>query len=224
MRKDTYYFPHDYNARGDEKTVKLLLKMGPLGYGLYWLIVEKLYEGTGSIGKDYEVLALDMRVEQSQVKAVIEDYGLFYEKEGRIRSRSVDRRLSERKAKSEKARKSASYRRYDRDANAQRTLDSAQLERKGKERKGNERKGKERKDHNPDSVGDKSVDNSPSGPYQSLFCTYKDRGQDACDLRRSGKSRFCEHHAMKVRDKFLAKQEARESGFKTAAEILQGKR
>lgn len=29
---------------------------------------------------------------------------------------------------------------------------------------------------------------------------------------------------MKVRDKFLAKQEARESGFKTAAEILQGKR
>jgi len=43
MPKDTYYFSHDYNCRNDEKIKRLLRKHGMCGYGIFWSIVEDLY-------------------------------------------------------------------------------------------------------------------------------------------------------------------------------------
>jgi len=37
MKKEAYYFSHDSNARQDEKIIKLRMKLGWEGYGLYWL-------------------------------------------------------------------------------------------------------------------------------------------------------------------------------------------
>lgn len=102
--KTTVYFSHDQDARGDEKIVKLLRDHGPLGYGVYWLIVEKLYGGEGSIEADLELLAFDLRVEQSLIASVTSKFGLFYRKGGRLRSRSVDRRLALRQGLIENAR------------------------------------------------------------------------------------------------------------------------
>jgi hypothetical protein len=42
--KETYYFSHDYNARNDEKIIKLIQKEGWEAYGIYWAVVEKIYE------------------------------------------------------------------------------------------------------------------------------------------------------------------------------------
>ena len=42
MSKDAYYFPHDSNARQDVKILKLRIKHGWAGYGLYWGIIEAL--------------------------------------------------------------------------------------------------------------------------------------------------------------------------------------
>jgi hypothetical protein len=39
-RKDAYYFPHDANARSDEKIVQLRIRLGWEGYGLYWAFLE----------------------------------------------------------------------------------------------------------------------------------------------------------------------------------------
>src|SRR5689334_20561193 len=42
--KDAYYFPHDSNARNDEKIVYLRCKHGIESYGLYWIIIEMMHD------------------------------------------------------------------------------------------------------------------------------------------------------------------------------------
>lgn len=44
MKKDTYYFSHDYNTTNDPKVQALLGKYGAKGYGIYWRVVEMLHE------------------------------------------------------------------------------------------------------------------------------------------------------------------------------------
>ncbi len=108
--KDTFYFSHDQNARGDEKIIPLLRSHGWGGYGLYWALVEKLYEDHGSIVADFDMLAFDLRTESKLLEAIATKFDLFYMKGGRLRSRSVDRRLAERQARVESARASANAR------------------------------------------------------------------------------------------------------------------
>lgn len=42
--KDAFYFPHDSNARMDNKILDMRAKYGAEGYGLYWMLVEILRE------------------------------------------------------------------------------------------------------------------------------------------------------------------------------------
>lgn len=136
------YFSHDHHARADEKIIKMLRVNGPEGYGLYWMIVEMLHENQGSIPKDYELLAYELRTQCERIKAICEDYDLFYEKDGRVFSLSVDRRLQDRAEKSSKAKASAT-KRWGNNAPAmppqcERIADPMRSEgykRKGKERK-----------------------------------------------------------------------------------------
>lgn len=78
MRKNTYYFSHDCNARNDEKILALRMRHGAAGYGVYFMIVEKLAdEPTHTCAKDYNIIAFDLRVASDVIKSVIEDFGLF---------------------------------------------------------------------------------------------------------------------------------------------------
>lgn len=106
MKKDTYYFPHDYNSRGDEKIINMMRVCGPISYAAYWIIVEKLYESNGSISYDLDSLSYDTRIEKKIIEQVLTVFGLFYVRKNKIGSASVDRRLSERIARSESARRS----------------------------------------------------------------------------------------------------------------------
>lgn len=48
--KDAYYFPHDSNARSDEKCLYIISKYGAAGYGLYWMFIETMHEqGDGKL-------------------------------------------------------------------------------------------------------------------------------------------------------------------------------
>ena len=42
--KDAYYFPHDSNARNDEKCLYIINKYGLTGYGLYWAFIECMHD------------------------------------------------------------------------------------------------------------------------------------------------------------------------------------
>jgi len=75
--KETFYFSHDFHARSDEKILKLLQKERWEGYGLYWAIVEKLYESGGSISEDYDVLAYDLRTDTEKIYSIINNFSLF---------------------------------------------------------------------------------------------------------------------------------------------------
>lgn len=112
MSTDSYYFPHDYNASRDPNIVKLRRTMGAQGYGIFWLIVEKLYNEDGKMAPDYDSLTWDLHEAADKIKAVVEKFDLFYhDGKGNICSHSVDRRIAARKAKTAQAR-SAAYSRH----------------------------------------------------------------------------------------------------------------
>ena len=142
MSKDTFYFSHDYNARNDSKIKKLLSKHGYLGYGLFWAIIEDLYNNANALPTDYDSIAFDLRTTTDIVKSIINDFDLFCIDSNEFGSSSVERRLNDRNEKSLKARKSALTRWENKkeDANVMRTHSDSNAikERKGKENKLNE--------------------------------------------------------------------------------------
>jgi len=104
------YFSHDYSSREDEKIKRLLFAHNWNGYGLYWAIIEMLYQNNGYMLTEYERIAFDLRVEVEIIDSIINDFGLFKFKQNSFYSKSVLNRLEQRKIKSEKARRSASVR------------------------------------------------------------------------------------------------------------------
>lgn len=72
------YFPHDSDARSDDKIIALRIKHKWEGYGLYWALIEKLRDSKDYVLKvDYNVLAFDLRSDASLIKSIINDFGLF---------------------------------------------------------------------------------------------------------------------------------------------------
>jgi hypothetical protein len=133
MSKDTFYFSHDYNSRSDEKVKSLLRKQGLAGYGLFWAIIEDLYNNANALRTDYEGIAYDFRIDVSIVKSVLNDFDLFVFDGDSFGSLSVQKRLDERDSKSVKARESAHKRWTNANAMQSQCEGNAIKESKGKE-------------------------------------------------------------------------------------------
>ena len=72
------YFPHDSNARNHERLVNVRMKHGPAGYGVYFMLVERLREDPEYMSVvDYNLIAFDLRIDASLAKSIIRDFGLF---------------------------------------------------------------------------------------------------------------------------------------------------
>ena len=161
MAKDTFYFSHDYNTRNDIKIKKLISKHGYLGFGIFWAIVEDLYNNANALPTDYDCIAYELRTTEEVIKSIILDFELFVVKDGFFGSISIENRINERNAKSIKARESANLRwnKNKADANALPTQSecNAIKERKEKERKEKEskvNKTKEEKIFTPPTVSE----------------------------------------------------------------------
>lgn len=151
MKKDTFYFSHDYNTRTDSKIKRLIQRHGYLGYGIYWAIIEDLYNNANALPMDYDCIAFDLHTDSKTIESIIIDFELFVFNDGFFSSNSVERRLNERGEKSEKARLSANKRWEKKKEDA--TAMQPQCE-------GNaikEKKGKESKDINIDWRSDFSI-------------------------------------------------------------------
>jgi len=151
MKKEAYYFSHDSNARQDEKIIKLRMKLGWEGYGLYWALIEMLRDAKDyKLETDYESIAFELRTECERIKSVIEDYGLFDIREGMFYSTSLLNRMSLREDKSNKAREAAKKRWAKNTDNQQDTsesnADGMRTHSESNAIKGKESKGKENKD------------------------------------------------------------------------------
>lgn len=86
--------------------VALTMKHGMAGIGIYWCLVEMLYEEGGYMPREYERITYELRSDTNVIRSVIEDFELFETDDENFWSKSVLARLQERCDKSEKARKS----------------------------------------------------------------------------------------------------------------------
>lgn len=113
MAKKSIYFSHDSNARNDDKMIAVRMRHGAEGYGIYFMILERLRESSDYMSvKDYNVIAFDLRVSSEKIKSVIEDFGLFvFTDDGKhFYSESLRNRMTIMEGRSESAKKAAEAR------------------------------------------------------------------------------------------------------------------
>lgn len=72
------YIPHDSNTRNKAELIQLRIKHGAAGYGVYWMILERLREDEHYMSiTDYNSIAFDLHADASLIKSVVEQFGLF---------------------------------------------------------------------------------------------------------------------------------------------------
>ena len=94
--KDAYYFSHDSNARNDQRLMKVRMKYGMEGYGIYFGIIEILRETEDYTltFSDLESISFDLRADLDKVEDVISNYNLFViEGSTMFYSKSLKKRL-----------------------------------------------------------------------------------------------------------------------------------
>lgn len=95
MKKVNNYFSHDFNARNDIKLKKVNMQLGMAGIGLYWCIIEYLYENDGylTLDEDIKLLSYELRVDEELIINLIENFDLFKKQKNKFYSPSVLKRL-----------------------------------------------------------------------------------------------------------------------------------
>jgi len=107
---DTYYFSHDYNSRQDDKIQHLIFEMGYEGYGIYWSLVELLYQNGGYIEYDCKRIAFALQTEYEKIEQIINNFNLFFLHNNKLSCKSILHRLKKRNNISIKRQKAAKTR------------------------------------------------------------------------------------------------------------------
>jgi len=94
--KDAYYFPHDSNARNDQRLLKVRFKHGASGYGAFFMLLEIMREQG-----DYRLSMTDLEmIDEMEIHIgidslidIVENYDLFELDGDYFYSNSFDRRM-----------------------------------------------------------------------------------------------------------------------------------
>lgn len=123
IKKVNNYFSHDFNARNDIKLKKVIANLGIQGIGLYWCIIECLYENDGYLSfDDIDLLSYELRTDKDLILNLIENFDLFKKNnKNKFYSQSVLNRLEEIESKSRKNRENALKRWNKNDTNKMQT-------------------------------------------------------------------------------------------------------
>lgn len=106
--KEAWYFSHDYHARNDIKLVSLRMELGMSGIGIYWCLVEMLYEEGGKIQTDsIKRISFVLGCTPEEINRVIAEFDLFDYDDQHFWSESIIQRLEARENKKTKAKESA---------------------------------------------------------------------------------------------------------------------
>lgn len=79
MKKDVFWFTHDANATDDEKIMLLIDQLGLEGYGIYWVLIEKL-RSSDKFKLSFTIvpiLARRYNTTTEKMMTVIKQYNLF---------------------------------------------------------------------------------------------------------------------------------------------------
>lgn len=95
--KDAYYFSHDCNARNDEKILMLRAEHGWEGYGIYWALIEMMFESaeTSLSHNKIKGIAVSYNIDITLLESVINTCireGLFCSDNDTFWSESLRRR------------------------------------------------------------------------------------------------------------------------------------
>lgn len=175
------YFSHDSNARNDDKMLELRMKHQAAGYGVYFMILERLREEKDYMSvKNYNAIAFDLREDAGLIKSVVEDFGLFsFTEDGEcFYSESFNDRMTMKDEKSKRrsvAGKKGAAKRWngkdkamplDDDSNAitkpQKNGNAMAMPSENIARKGKKRKEKESKQNNNSVIEESTDDNLKS--------------------------------------------------------------
>lgn len=102
------YFSHDYNARNDPKLQEVLLEHGIAGLGVFWCLIENLYEQGGELPLTaFKSIAFALHTESNIVESVVRDFNLFQNDGEKFWSNSVNARINKRNDITEKRKQAA---------------------------------------------------------------------------------------------------------------------
>ena len=105
------YFSHDYNARSDPKLINVQIKMGQEGIGIFWCLIEMMYEQNGYLlHSQYVCYAFALHTDSEKINTLVSNFDLFESDSVGFWNESVRRRIDMRKEKSEVGRISANKR------------------------------------------------------------------------------------------------------------------
>ena len=184
MKKNTYYFTHDYNAHNDTKILYLRQDLGMEGYGIYWYLIESLADSGGILPlKILPVLARQMDCTLVKVEGIIRNYELFEINENQFFSQRLLNHLDVRKALSDAGKQGANNRWNNGVANGVAIDHPNAKERKGKESKVDE-------EEKPPTTTTNSLDVSKNTIryYYVNFMTTENSQKDAlCMANRKSK-------------------------------------
>ena len=114
------YLQHQSNSFTDIKIIKMRSKLGIESYGIFWALLELLFNEENKLCiDDYSVLAFSLQCDADKLKSVIEDFDLFVIEDGCFYSKRLNDHIDTINNKSAKAKESASKRWNN--ANAKRT-------------------------------------------------------------------------------------------------------
>ena len=145
MNKDSFYFPHDSNARNDTKCIKLRRLKGWEGYGLFWGVIEMLREATDHrINlKAKEDICFELRITPEDLDVLFEcdllqkDAEFFFSKSLLSRMKRAKELTDLRRAAGRKGGRPKQTESKE-EANEKQNVNKNNYERKGNERKGKE--------------------------------------------------------------------------------------
>ena len=98
------YFPHEIGARNNPKLQALEMSMGKAGKGLWWDVVDYMYECDGTLPADYRLLSYVLHCDAEDLRRVVEDFDLFVIADGIITKAGVQERIDRRNAAAEQKR------------------------------------------------------------------------------------------------------------------------
>ena len=141
------YLQHQSNSFTDIKIIKMRSKLGMEAYGIFWALLELLFNEENKLCiDDYSVLAFSLQCDEDKLKSVIEDFDLFVIEDGCFYSKRLNEHIDTINNKSAKAKESASKRwnnanakRTDSVRNAKYSIQDKSIEDKSKVKKNNKR-------------------------------------------------------------------------------------
>ena len=105
------YLQHQSNSFTDIKIIKMRSKLGIESYGIFWALLELLFNEENKLCiDDYSVLAFSLQCDADKLKSVIEDFDLFVVEDGCFYSRRLNNHIEEINNKSNKAKESINKR------------------------------------------------------------------------------------------------------------------